>query len=124
MSWDIVLISSTQKIKSIDELDVEQLVEIDFCSVLNSYFIDTIKDGNHFESNAAGSLVDYYVEDELVSNKMVSVYGEKGLFELVYIAKENNWQIFDTSLNAIIDLENPAKNGYESFQRYKSQLLK
>lgn len=59
-----------------------------------------------------------------VSNKMLSLYGENGLYELVTLARKNNWQIFDTGDGQMIDLENPAINGYENFQSYLKHVLK
>jgi len=44
---------------------------------------------------------------------------ENGLFELVELAKKENWQIYDTGLDDMINLENPEKNGYENFKHYK-----
>ena len=55
---------------------------------------------------------------------MLSLYGENGLFELVVLAKKYNWQIFDTGHGQMINLENPAINGYQNFQNYVSHILK
>jgi ABC-type Fe2+-enterobactin transport system substrate-binding protein len=54
---------------------------------------------------------------------MLSLYGENGLYELVVLAKKHNWQIFDTGLGQMIDLENPSNNGFENFQDYLKQIL-
>jgi len=59
-----------------------------------------------------------------MSNKILSLYGENGLYELVALAKEHNWQIFDTGLGQMINLEDPSKNGYENFQSYLRHVLK
>lgn len=40
---------------------------------------------------------------------MLLLYGEKELYELIELAKKHNWQIYDSGLNVIIDLENPEK---------------
>lgn len=55
---------------------------------------------------------------------MVSIYCENGLFELVILAKKHGWRIFDTALGAMIDLDNPAVNGYENFRSYLKHVLK
>ena len=50
--------------------------------------------------------------------------GEKGLFELVQLAKKQGWQIYDSGLSAMIDLNNPKKNGYENFKKYVNHIVK
>lgn len=124
MSWDIVLFKSRQKINSPEEVDDSQLEPTDFCSVLESHFEQIIKDDNHREIKGKDYSIDYFIDDGEVSNKMLSLYGESGLFELVVLARKHNWQIFDTGLGQIIDLENPSYNGYENFQSYLKQILK
>lgn len=124
MSWDIVLFNSRQKITSVEEVDDTQLEPTDFCSAFEGHFKEIIKDDNHREIKGKDFAIDYFVDDEMASNKMVSLYGENGLFELVELAKRHNWQIFDTGNGQMIDLENPANNGYENFQSYLRHVLK
>lgn len=124
MSWDIVLFNSRQKICSVEELDDTQLEPTDFCSAFESHFKEISKNDNHREIKGKDFAIDYYVDENKVSNKMVSLYGENGLFELVELAKKHNWQIFDTGNGQMVDLENPANNGYENFQSYLRQVLK
>ena len=119
MSWDVVLFSSAQKIDSIEKVDESMFIETDFCEVLNTCFRDS--DDNN-EVNEKSYSIDYYPDDEPVSNKMISLYGENALYEIVILAKKHGWQIFDTSLNAMIDLENPANNGYKNFQDYWNKI--
>jgi hypothetical protein len=123
MSWDIVLFNSRQKIVSIEEIDDTQLVCTDFCSTLENHFKEIVKDDNHREIKGKNFSIDYFIDDDKVSNKIVSLYGEHGLFELVKLAKQHNWQIFDTGSGQIIDLENPANNGYENFQNYMRKVV-
>ncbi|WP_163398817.1 hypothetical protein [Flavobacterium fluviatile] len=120
MSWDVVLFSSSQKINSIEEVDESMFIETDFCEVLNTHFGLAKEDS--IENNRKDYSIDYYTDEEPVSNKMISLYGENALYELVIVAKKHGWQIFDTSLNAMIDIENPAKNGYENFQSYLNKI--
>ncbi len=120
MSWDVVLFSSSQKIDSIEQVDENMFMETDFCEVLDKYFGNEEVDST--ESNDKGYSIDYYSDDEPVSNKMISLYGKNALYALVIVAKKYGWQIFDTSLNAMIDLENPANNGYENFQEYLNKI--
>jgi hypothetical protein len=122
MSWDIILFNSTQKIDTIEELDDRQLVPIDFCKILEAHFESIIKNENHREINGEDFAIDYYADDELVSNKLFNLYGERGLYELISLAKLRNWQIFDSGIGCMIDLENPENNGYLNFKNYLSQI--
>ena len=123
MSWDLVLFNSKQKINSIEELDDAQLEPTNFCSALENHFDQIIKSDNHRKIKGKDFTIDYFEDDEKVSNKMFSLYGENGLYELVILAKKYNWQIFDTGLGKMIDLENPSNNGFENFQDYLKQIL-
>ncbi len=124
MSWDIVLFNSKQKIEAVEDLDDTQLEETDFDVVLESHFKEIIKDDNHREIKGEDYAIDYFIDKEKRSNKMLSLYGENGLYELVILAKKHNWQIFDTGLGEMIDLENPSNNGYENFQAYLKHVLR
>ena len=124
MSWDIVLFNSRQKINSVEEMDDSQLEPTDFCAVLENHFKQIIKNDNHREIKGKDFTIDYYTDDEKVSNKMLSLYGENGIYELVVLARKYKWQIFDTELEQMVDLDNPSNNGYENFQNYLKQILK
>jgi len=124
MSWNIVLFNSKQKIDSVESVDEAQLEPTDFCSVFEDHFQQIIKKDDRREVKGKDFVIEYFADAEKVSNKMLSLYGENGIYELVVLAKKNNWQIFDTGLGQMIDLENPSKNGFENFQRYLNQVLK
>lgn len=49
---------------------------------------------------------------------MLNIYGERGLFELIPLAKLHRWQIYDSGLNNFIDLNNPEINGHIRFKEY------
>ena len=123
MSWDIFLFSTKQKVNSIEDLDESQFTSINFCDVFESYFQKINKNENHREIIGNEFTIEYFDDEELVSNKMVSIYSEKGLFELIELAKKNHWQIYDTGIGEIIDLKNPSKNGYDNHQKYVNQIL-
>lgn len=123
MSWDIVIFNSTQQITSIEELDEEQLIAIDFDTILEDFFSNIKIDDTHRSIEGTDFSVDYFIDNEPVSNKLFNLYGEKALFELIRISKSNNWQIFDMGLGGMIDLENPEKNGYDNFQNYLKHIL-
>ena len=119
MSWDIVLFNSVQKINAIDEVDEEKLIAVAFDKIISEYF--GAKESSEIKGD--GFSIDFYMDDEPVSNKMISLYGEKAFFEIARLAKIQNWQIFDTSLNKMIDLENLTENGFANFQSYLEKLL-
>jgi hypothetical protein len=110
MSWDIVLINSRQKIDHIENMDDNQLEPTDFCYAFESYFEQIIIDDNHREIKGKDYSIDYFTDDQKVSNKMISLYGENGLFEIILLARKHNWQIFDTGLGQMVDIENPNAN--------------
>lgn len=124
MSWDIVLFNSKQKIESVSELDENKLEPTDFDGILENSFDRIKKDDNHREIIGTDFTIDFFVHNELVSNTMLNLYGENGLYELIELAKKHNWQIFDSAIGEMIDLENPEKNGFENHRKYIEQILK
>ncbi|QNR23912.1 hypothetical protein [Croceimicrobium hydrocarbonivorans] len=124
MSWDIVLFNSEEKIVKIEELDESKLLPCDFSAILEASFNKVIKDDRHRSIEGEGYYIDYFAHDEAVSNMMLSLYGEKGLFELIKLARKHNWQIFDSSLGVMIDLEKPENNGDKRHRKYLWQILK
>ena len=124
MSWDIVLFNSNEIISSIEELNEDKLVPIDFTAIFEKSFDNIAIDNGHGEIKGKDFIIDFYAHDELVSNTMLSLYGENGLFELIELAKQHAWQIFDTSLGSMIDLENPKNNGYENHRNYVAHVMK
>lgn len=124
MSWDIVLFNSKQKIESVEELDENQLELTDFDQILENSFEQIKKDDNHREIIGTDFTIDFLVHNEPVSNTMLSLYGENGLYELIELSKKHNWQIFDSGIGEMIDLKNPKKNGFENHRKYVEQILK
>ena len=118
MSWDIVLFSSEQNLVSLENLNEDLLKPIDFDKVLKSKFENIKKSENHNEIIGKDFSIDFFDDEELVSNKMLSLYGENGLFELIKIAKVENWQIYDSGIDKMLNLEKPEQNGYENFKNY------
>ena len=123
MSWDIVLFNSRQIINSVEEIDEEQLVPTDFCSVLESRFENIQRSDNYRRIKEDNYEIEYFTDTEDVSNKILNLFGEQGLFEIVLLARQNNWQIYDTGLGQMLDLKNPDINGYENFKNYVEQIL-
>ena len=124
MSWDIVLFSSKQKIESVAELDENQLESTDFTGILENSFDRVKKNDNHREIIGTDFSIDFYTHSEPVSNTMLNLYGENGLYALIALAKKHNWQIYDSGIGEMIDLENPKKNGFDNHRKYVEQILK
>ena len=124
MSWDIVLFNSRQKINTIAELDENQLEPTDFSGILENSFDRIKKDANHREIIGTNFTIDFYVHNELVSNTMLSLYGENGIYAIIELAKKHNWQIYDSGIGEMLDLENPEKNGFKNHRKYVEQILK
>jgi len=124
MSWDIVIFSSKQKIESIEEIDEELFLPIDFCTILDNHFHNIKKHEDHREIVGENLTIDYFLDGTVVTNKIFAIYGEEAVFELIRISKIHGWQIFDTGLGEMIDLEHPERNGYDDFQTYLRHVLK
>ncbi|WP_340158581.1 hypothetical protein [uncultured Maribacter sp.] len=123
MSWDIVLFNSKQKIHSLVELDENQLEPTDFSGVLEKSFDQLKKDGNHREIIGTNFTIDFFSDDEQSSNFMLSLFGENGLYKLIELAKKHNWQIYDSGIEEMIDLENPEKNGFVNHKAYIQHIV-
>src|ERR1700761_9104492 len=123
MSWDVVLFSYSEKITSLEDIDEHKLTPTDFCAAFASHFENITENDNHREIKGNNYAIDYFVDDEPVSNKLLSLYGEAALYALIDLSIKNNWQVFDTGMGEMIDLENPSRNGYKDFQAYLAQIL-
>lgn len=124
MSWDIVLFNSKQKIESVSELDENQLEPTDFTGILENSFDRIKKDDNHREIIGTDFTIDFFADNEHSSNFMLSLYGENGIYALIELAKKHNWQIYDSGIDGMVDLENPEKNGFDNHRKYVEQILK
>ncbi len=123
MSWDIVLFNSKQKINSVAELDETQLEPTDFSGILETSFNQINKDENHREIVGTDFTIDFFADSEHSSNFMISLYGENGIYALIELAKKNNWQIYDSGIDGMIDLEHPEKNGFKNQRKYVEQIM-
>jgi hypothetical protein len=123
MSWDVAIFSSKQKITSVEEINEDLFVPIDFNSILERHFDNIIIDENHRKIKGTNYSIEYFAHSESVSNVMFSLYGEAALFELIRVAKIYGLQIFDTGNGEMLDLEHPEKNGYDNFRSYLQHVL-
>jgi exopolysaccharide biosynthesis protein len=124
MSWDIVLFNSDEQITLVKELNPEKLVPTKFCEILENSSHLIVKDGNHRKIQGEDYSIEFYKSEEPESNTIVHLYGEKSFFEVIRLAKENNWQIYDTGIEEMINLENPQKSGYENHRKYVKHIMK
>ena len=124
MSWDIILFNSKQKIKSIAKLDENQLEPTDFIGILENSFDRIKKDDKHREIIGNDFTIVFFADNEHSSNFMLSLYGENAIYALIELSKKYNWQIYDSGINGMIDLENPERNGFENHRKYVDQILK
>ena len=123
MSWSIVLFNSKQKINSVAELDENQLEPTDFIGILENSFDEIKKDDNNREIVGTDFTIDFYADSEHSSNFMLSLNGENGIYALIELAKKHNWQIYDSGIDEMIDLENPEKNGFKNHREYIQQIV-
>ncbi len=118
MSWDIVLFNSTQKISSVEDLDEKKLKPVNFDSSLLDHFTNAKIDDGYVVIQSDDHSIEFSLDDEYVSNKIIFLYGEKALFEMIILARKQNWQIYDPGLDAMLNLETPSVNGYNNFKAY------
>jgi hypothetical protein len=124
MSWDIVLFNSRQKIADPADVDETQLVPVDFGAVFKSNFENIRQSEGYCSIEEDGFSIEYSDYGEPESVMLLHLYGEKAIYSLIDLAIKNNWQIFDTGHGEMIDLQNPAQNGYGNFQAYLNHVLK
>jgi len=124
MSWDIVLFNSKQEIKSVTELDENQLEPTDFTEILENSFDRIKKDGKHIEIIGNDFTIEFFTDNEHSSNFMLSLYGENAIYALIELSKKYNWQIYDSGIGGMVDLENPEKNGFDNHRKYIETILK
>jgi hypothetical protein len=123
MSWAIVLFNSIEKIPSDLDFDENILKPIMFSTILEKSFAEIISDENHREIKGSDYSIDFFIDKEPTGTKMLNLYGENGLFELIELAKKHKWQVYDTSLDSFIDLDNPKNNGFENHKKYVEQII-
>ncbi|WP_431199140.1 hypothetical protein ACQ86K_27670 [Mucilaginibacter sp. P19] len=104
-------------------MDEKQLLPVSFSKAFKKYFKNIITDGDHHEIKEDNFTIDYFDDGEPSSTLMLNLYGESAIYPLIDLAIKNNWQIFDTGLGDMIDLNKPSANGYLNFEAYRIQVL-
>lgn len=127
MSWDVFIFHLKSKVTTIEEIADESILPIDnFVPTLQSAFPDMQRQDGWIKIEREG----YSIESsETEGNNthapvMLQLQGTMAIYPLVALCKKNNWQLFDTWAGAMLDLDDPAKNGYADFQRYLAQLTR
>ena len=129
MSWDVMIFNLKRKVDSVDEIDESVLVNIgtkaDFKKIMTDNYRDITwdKDWGKIERKEFSIEFSLGDSDEPFSNTIFHLYGENAIYEIVELCKKNNWQLFDTGLGQMVDLDNPANNGYKNHQAYVRQIL-
>ena len=123
MSWDIVLFNSEQEITDLEEIQEDLLIATDFFTPLQAYFKRIEADDSHRTIIGDGFEIDYFVDDDLGSTALLNLYGESAIYEMIQLAKLQGWQIYDSGLNGMIDLNNPSHNGYNRFNEFLTEVL-
>ncbi len=130
MSWDVMIFNLKRKVDSVDEIDVSVLVNIgtktDFKKIMTDNYPDITwdKDWGKIERKDFSIKFSLGDSDEPFSNTVFNLYGENAIYEIIELCKKNNWQLFDTGLDQMVDLDNPKTNGYKNHQAYVRQIFK
>jgi len=118
-----------RKVDSVNEIDESVLVDIgtktDFKKIMTDNYRDIIWDKDWGKIERKDFSIEFSLgdSDEPFSNTVFHLYGENAIYEIVELCKKNNWQLFDTGLEQMVDLDNPENNGYKNHQAYVRQIL-
>lgn len=129
MSWDVMIFNLKHKVDSVDEIDESVLVDIgtktDFKKIMTDNYRDIIWDKDWGKIERKDFSIEFSLgdSDEPFSNTVFHLYGENAIYEVVELCKKNNWQLFDTGLEQMVNLDNPANNGYKNHQAYVRQII-
>jgi hypothetical protein len=124
MSWDVVLFNSTAQIADLETLDKKALKPADFCKKLKAHFraIEEEDDFRVIELNDGN--IEYEYQALPSNNLLLSLDGEPALYALVEFAKKNKYQIYDASLDSMLNLDKPHVNGYKDYRADVKEDLK
>lgn len=131
MSWDVVIFNLSKKVSSVEEIDVSILIDIAsnkrFKEILIENFPDIKWDDNCGIVERDNIYIEVFIgelKDDTFSNTIFFLRdGEASIFEIINLCKKYGWQIYDTSLGAMIDVDNPGLNGYTNYRNYVNQIL-
>jgi len=131
MSWDIVIFNLKKKVSTVEEINEDILIPIatnkEFRQLLIENFLDIKWDDKCGIIERENIYIETYLgdDDEHFSNTMFFLRrSETSLFPLIDLCKKYGWQLFDTGLGQMIDLDNPGNNGYDNYKKYLDQIMK
>lgn len=132
MSWDVVIFNLKKKVTSIEEVSEDVLQPMEtvsgFCKMMLERFPNSKIENAVLTIKSGEGEVALYVPDdndnEWFSNSILHLYGHGAIYIIIDMCRHFGWQAFDTGMGGMLDLENPAKNGYENFQAYLNHVLK
>lgn len=126
MSWDVFIFQLKSKVTTIEEIADESILPVDnFVPLLQSSFPDMqLADGRIKIEREGYSIESSDTEGNKPGPAMLQLHGKMAIYPVIDLCKKNNWQLFDTWAGTMLDLDDPAKNGYADFQRYLAQITK
>ena len=122
MSWDIVLFNLATPVESVEMIDDDQLEPVDFAGMIKKAFKHHVVIDDAIEIKGDDFSIDFF-DSPPSAHFMLSLSGENALYAIIELAKEHGWQIFDTGIGELIDLQKPEKNGYQNHINYVKKIL-
>ena len=132
MSWDVVIFNLKKKVSSIEEINEDILIPIatnkEFRSLLTENFPDIKWNDRCGVVEGNDIYIELYLgenDEETFSNTIFFLRdSETSIFPVIDLCKKYGWQLFDTSLEQMIDLDSPEKNGYSKYRSYVDLIMK
>lgn len=125
MSWDVVVFNLNKKVSSVEEINEDILIPIATCrhfkKILHEHFPDVKWDGDRGIVERENVYMELFIDEseETFSNTVFFLReGEASIFDVINFCKRHGWQLYDTALGEMIDLDNPARNGYANYAAY------
>ncbi|UIR57680.1 hypothetical protein LZQ00_07630 [Sphingobacterium sp. SRCM116780] len=129
MSWDVIAFKFNRDLKDVSEIDentiedigtwdfVLGLIKEQFADLEISDFWCCIRRKDIFE-------IQFSIDEltEITNCIIFHLYGEIALYSIADLCKKNNWQLLDTTLGVLLDLDNLQKNGYNKFNQLRGRI--
>jgi hypothetical protein len=131
MSWDIVVFNLKRKVSSVEEIDEDILIPIStikgFRQLLTENLPSIRWDGKCGILEEADIYFEVFADetDESIFTNTIFFLrgGEASIYPIIMLCKKYGWQLFDTSLGEMIDIENPERNGHQKYKEYVSHII-
>lgn len=117
----IILFNCKDDVKTYEEICQKKLQPINnFREVIEIRFKNFIKkNGEHLTIMTPNYRIYCGTENILTVGREIDIYGEAGLHEIIELAKDNDWKIYDKGLNDFIDHNFPKNFSYIDFKNSK-----